>query len=125
MGIHLTKQFSFENLLFRHTCAGTTHKIAVAYLGRPHLVRRKVSECKAFIFELAKFDEHWISRYQFHENIASIFSSKIVQNLHPFISTVVASGTSLSSAPTFHHILHCSSDFKLVSDSCYCFYSRW
>ena len=69
----------FENLLFRHTCVGTTHKIAVAYLGRPHLVRGQVSEYKASIFELAKFDEHWISRYQSHENIVSNTSLGIMK----------------------------------------------
>ena len=31
---------------------------------------------------------------------------------------IVISGTSLSSAPTFEHILHRCIDFKLVSDSC-------
>ena len=61
MWLHLTKQLSLENLPFRYTCAGTTHKIALPYLGNPHLVRGQISECKASIFELAKFDEHWIS----------------------------------------------------------------
>ena len=56
MWVHLTKQLNLENLPFRHTCAGTTHKIAVAYLSRPHLVRGQVSECKASIFELAILD---------------------------------------------------------------------
>ena len=63
MWVHLTKQLSLENLTFRQTCAGTTHKIAVAYLDRPQLVRGQVSECKASIFELAKFDAHLIFRY--------------------------------------------------------------
>ena len=58
MWLLLTKQLSLENLPFRHTCAGTTHKIAVAYLGRSHLVRGQVSEYKASIFELTKFNEH-------------------------------------------------------------------
>ena len=40
---HLTKQLSVESLPFRHTCAGTAHKIAVAYLARPHLVHGQVS----------------------------------------------------------------------------------
>ena len=53
MWLHLSKQLSRENLPFRHTCAGTTHKIAVAYLGRPHLVRGQVSDSKASIFEFA------------------------------------------------------------------------
>ena len=39
---------NLENLSFRHTCAATTHKIAIAYLGRPHLLRAQVSECKAY-----------------------------------------------------------------------------
>ena len=43
------------------------------------------------------------------------------KNLHDCNSILVISGTSLSSAPTFQHILHCSTDFKLVSDSCYCY----
>ena len=79
MWLHLTKQLSLENLTFRHTCAGTTHEIAVIHLGRRHSVRGQVLECKASIFELAKFDEHWISRYQSHENIASVTSLGIVQ----------------------------------------------
>ena len=41
-------------------------------------------------------------------------------NLHDCISTLVISGISLSSAPTFQHILHRSIDLKLVSDSCCC-----
>ena len=41
------------------------------------------------------------------------------KNLHDCISTLVISGTSLSSAPSFQHIFHRSIDFKLVSDSCY------
>ena len=57
----------------------TTHKMTVAYLGRPHLMRGQVSECRASIFELAKFDEHCISRYQSHENVASITSLGIVK----------------------------------------------
>ena len=59
MCLDLTKQLILEHLRFRHTCAGTTHKIAVVYLGRG-----QVLECKVTIFELAKFDEHWISRYK-------------------------------------------------------------
>ena len=43
------------------------------------------------------------------------------KNLHDCISTLVISGNSLSSAPIFQHILHRSIDFKLVSDSCYCY----
>ena len=61
MWLHLTKQLSLENLPFRHACTGTTHKIAVAYLCCPHLVRGQVSECKTSIFELAKFEEHLLS----------------------------------------------------------------
>ena len=79
MWLHLTKQLSLEKSSLRHTCAGTTHKIAVDYLGRPHLVYGEVSECKALIFELAKLDEHWIYRYQSHEYIASLTSLGIVQ----------------------------------------------
>ena len=79
MWLRLTKQLSLENLPFRHTCPGTTHKIVVAYLSRPHVVHEQVSECKASIFELAKFDGHWISRYQTHENIALMTSPGIVQ----------------------------------------------
>ena len=120
----MTKQLSLENLPFRHTCAGTTHKISVAYLCRPHLVRAQVSECKASIFEIAKFDEHWISRYQSHENIASMTSWGSCKNLHDCISTLVISGTLLSFAPTYH-ILHRSIDFKLVSDSCYSYQYWW
>ena len=41
MWLQLTKQLTLENLPSHHTCAGTTHKIAVAYLGRPHLVKGK------------------------------------------------------------------------------------
>ena len=79
MWLHLTQQLSLEKLPFLHTWAGTAHEIAVAYLCRPHLVHGQVSECKAFIFELAKFDEHWISRYQSYENVASMTSLGIVQ----------------------------------------------
>ena len=75
MWLHLIKQLSLENLPFRHTCVLTTHKIAVAYQCRPHLVRGQVSECKASTIELAKFDECRIS----HENIASMTSLGIVQ----------------------------------------------
>ena len=42
------------------------------------------------------------------------------KNLHDCISTLVISGTALSSAPTFQHI-----DFKLVLDSCYCYPYWW
>jgi hypothetical protein len=59
MWLHLTKQFNLENHPFRHICAGTTRTIAGAYLGRPHLVHGQISECKAFIFDVAKFDERW------------------------------------------------------------------
>ena len=76
---HLSKQLSLENLPFCDTCAGTTHKITVAYLGHCHVVCGQVSECKASIFELAKFDEHWISLYQSHENTALMTSLGIVQ----------------------------------------------
>ena len=44
--------------------------------------------------------------------------------LNDCTSAPVISGTSLSSVPTFQHILHRSIDFKLVSDYCYC-YSCW
>ena len=54
--------------------------------------------------------------------ILPLFGSCI--NLHHWISTLIITGTSLSSAPTFQHILHRSVDFKLVSDSCYC-YPLW
>ena len=47
--------------------------------GSSSFIAWKVSECKAFIFELAKFDEHWISRYQSYENIASMTYLGIVQ----------------------------------------------
>ena len=67
MWLYLTKNNCLENLPFRYICAGTTHKMEVTYLGRPHLVLTKAS-----IFELAKFDKHWISQYQSHENIASL-----------------------------------------------------
>ena len=102
MWLYLTKHLSIENLLFRHCCAGTTHRIVVACLGCPHLVHEQISEDKASIFELAKFDEHWISRYQYHENIASM-TLGIVQNLPDCISTLVINETSLSSSPTFQH----------------------
>ena len=42
----------------------------------------------------------------------------LCKNLRDCISILVISGTSLSSAPTFQLILHCSIDFKLISDSC-------
>ena len=79
MWLHLAKQLSLKSSLSSHLCAGTTHKIAVAYRSRPHLVRGKVSKPKASICELAKFDGHWICRYRSHENIASITSLGIVQ----------------------------------------------
>ena len=47
------------------------------------------------------------------------------KNLHDSFSSLVISGTSLSSAPTFQHILRRSVDFKLVSDSCYCYPCWW
>ena len=75
--------------------------------------REQVSECKASTFQLAKFDEHWIFRYKSHENIASRLLWGSWKNLHDCINTLVISGTSLSSAPTFQHILHRSIDFKL------------
>ena len=77
------------------------------------------SELLLIIFELTKFDEHWISRYKSHENVASITSLGIVQKpawLHQ---------CSLSSAPTFQHVLHRLIDFKHVSDSCYCYPCWW
>ena len=77
-------------------------------------------------FYLAKLDEHWISRYQPHENIASMIYLGIVQkNLHDCISNLVTSGTSLSSVLTFQHILLRSIDFKFVSDYCYCYPCSW
>ena len=63
MWLHLTKQLSLENFPFHHTCAGITHKIALAYLGRPHLVCGQDLECKASIFELAKFDEYCLNDF--------------------------------------------------------------
>ena len=36
--------------------------------GSSHLVSGQVLEFKPSIFKLAKFDEHWISQYQSHEN---------------------------------------------------------
>ena len=74
----------------------------------------------SIIFEVGKFYAHWISRYQSHDNIASRTSLGIVQNLHDCISTLVISGTSLSSAPNFRHILH-----RSISDSCYCCPCWW
>ena len=62
------------------TLAGTTHKLAVTYLGHPHLVNGEVLESKALIF-LLKFDEHWFSWYQFNENITSLCSLGIAQKL--------------------------------------------
>ena len=50
MWFHLTKQLSLENLPFRRACARTTHKIAVAYLGRPRLVRGQVLRMYGFRF---------------------------------------------------------------------------
>ena len=38
---------------------------------------------------------------------------------------LVNNGTSLSCTPTFQHILHRSIDFKLVSNSCYCYPWWW
>ena len=66
MWLHLTKELSPENLSFRHTCAGTTHKIVVTYLGHPHWWH-------------VQSDEHRISRYKFQENVVSITSLGIVQ----------------------------------------------
>ena len=80
-------------------------------------------ECKASIFELAKFDELWISRYLSHENIVSMTSLGIVQKpawLHQH-----SRGTSPSSSPIIQHTLHRSIDFKVASDSCYCYPSWW
>ena len=93
MWLHLTKQSSLKNIPFRHTRAGTTPKIAVAYLGRPHLVRGQVLECMASIFELAKFDDR-----------AETFI---------IASALVISGTSLSSAPTFQQSCIVSSTSNL------------
>ena len=64
MWVHLTKYLSLKNVPFPHTYLETTHKIAVTYLGHPHLVPGQVSECKASFFKLVKLYEHWISRYQ-------------------------------------------------------------
>ena len=47
------------------------------------------------------------------------------KNLHVCISTLVISGTSLSYTPTFQHILHLFINFKLVSDSSYCYLCWW
>ena len=46
------------------------------------------------------------------------------KNLHDCISILFISGTSLSSALTFDHMLHRSINFKLVSNSFHC-YSCW
>ena len=124
MWLHLTKQLGLKNLLFRHTCAGITHKITPAYLGRPHLVCGHVSECKASTFEYTKFDEHWISRYQSHEDIASMTSLGIVQKPAWLHMHSRYQWNFSFSAPTFQYMLHRSIDFKLISDSSYC-YSCW
>ena len=47
------------------------------------------------------------------------------ENLHDCISTLFISGTSLSSAQTFQHLLYSFIDFKFVSDSCHCYPCRW
>ena len=49
----------------------------------------------------------------------------LCKKLHDCISTLAISVTSLSSAPTFQHILYRSIDFKLVSDSCYWYPCWW
>ena len=41
--------------------------------------RGQVSECKTSIFKFAKFEKHWISRCQSHENTAWMTSLGIVQ----------------------------------------------
>ena len=97
----------------------------LAYLGRPHLVRGQVSECKAFIFWLAKFDEHWIFRYQSHENIASMTSLGLVQKparLHQHSGyqwNFSFFFTDLSTHLAAFHRL------KPISDSCYCYPCLW
>ena len=104
----------------RHTCAGTTYKIAVTYLGRPHLVRGHV-----FPFLSSK---NFLNIGLLNTNLTRTLPQWLLwgscKNQHDCISTLVINGTSLYTAPTFQHSLHCSIDFKLVSDSCYC-YSCW
>ena len=126
MWLHLTKQLSLENIYFRHTCARITQKFAIAYLGRPHLVRGQVSEYRASIFELAKFDEHWISRYKSHKNIDSMAFLEIVQKLARLHQhSRYQWNFSIFRTDLFKHILHRFIDFKLVSDSCYCYPCWW
>ena len=82
----------------------------------------KVSECKASIFEPAKFDERWISRYQSHENIASMTSLEIVQKpawLHHHSRYQWNFSFFLTDHST--HIFHRSIYFKFVSDSYQCY----
>ena len=56
------------------------HEVLITSLGRlPDIFKKKVSECTVSIFELAKFNEHWTSRYQSQENIASMTTLGIVQ----------------------------------------------
>ena len=68
------------------------------------------------IFELAKFDGHWISRYQSHKNIASMTSLGIVQKPP---STLLLLVELLSSTPTFQHICTVPSTSNFVSDYCF------
>ena len=107
MWLHLTKQMCLENLPFRHTCAGTTHKIAVANLSHPHLVHGQVSKCKASIFELAKSDEHWISLYQSHENTASMTSLGIVQKPALSVKLLFLPHRPFTHLATFHRLQTC------------------
>ena len=73
----------------------------------------------------SKFDEHWISQCQSHENIASMTSLGIVQKAAWLHQHSRYQRNFSFFRTTFQHILHRSVDFKLVSDSCYCYPCWW
>ena len=120
MWLHLTEQLILENLPLRRTCAGTTYKIAVAYLGRSHLVRGKESEYKTSIFDHAKFNELWFSWNQSYEIIASLTYLEIMQKRAWLLQHSLYQWNFSFFCPDFSTYL-VAFTFKHASYSCYCY----
>ena len=90
------------------------------------LVCGQVSEFKASIFWLVKFDEHRISRCLSHENITTMTSLGIVQKPAGLHQHSRYRWNFSIFRDDFQHVLHRSIDFKrLVLVSCYCYPCWW
>ena len=68
----------FYSLKFLKSVRDQNFHLLPQYTPSNDIERGQVTECKSSAFELEKFDEHWISWYQSHENVTSMTSSGIV-----------------------------------------------